>query len=136
MSNDPAKRKTTNASHIEVTFWFRNSLAFAAFTDTRFAPKAITITEREWDAAPIQYDEFGYVRKFRFVHTCRNTGAHKSDTQRFVRTTMRASQVRPEDLDVMDIQLLSRDPNVLQTSLKLPPERLGIGYLTDPRFNE
>jgi hypothetical protein len=130
------KRKTTNASHIEVKLWFRSKADWVLFQSVKFARRSdLTVSQREWVWDSIVDDEAGFTIDFRFVHTCRNTGAHKSDATRFVLSTANASGMDFRNINVIDVVLLSRDDTVSQANLKMPPARLGIGFLTDPKYN-
>lgn len=128
-------RKRTGASRIEILFWFKNEDAWRRFSAVPIGRKTMTVSDREWDEEPVHHSERGYTKRLRFTHTCRNTGAHKSDTVRFINSTARAAGMSEDEMGELDIRLISRDESVSQVSLKEPPLRLGGGFYTDTRYN-
>ena len=128
-------RKPATAARIQADFWFRTREDYERFGGVPFAPRAQTVTDRQWEGAWLQEDG-SVTARFAFTHTCRNSGAQRSDTERFFKTTCNAAGVDwSRDAELMEVELLSRDHDVPQVNLverlwTLPPD-----FYSDPRRN-
>lgn len=108
-------RKAVTAARIEVSVWFEDADAYERFAQVPFGPKAITITDRAgieaWD-----HGERGITAKLVFTHTCRNSGAHVSDSKRFFNSTANSSSLVVGQADLIDVALAWRDLDVPQVN--------------------
>ncbi|TFC84500.1 hypothetical protein [Cryobacterium sp. TMT3-29-2] len=104
------KRKPTTAARIEMWLWFKDEATYRKFAAETFGRKADTISDREWVSATyLEEGPEGAVEGvFRFTHTCRNAGAHDSDSRRFFHATRRNASIAEGDADVEVVELLSR----------------------------
>lgn len=128
-------RKPATAARIEAGLWFRTEADYNRFAAVPFAPKAKTVTDREWQGAWLHPDG-SVTARLVFTHTCRNSGAQRSDTERFFKTTCNAAGVAWwSDGAVMEVTLLHRDANVPQVDLVERFFTLGPEFYYDPRRN-
>jgi hypothetical protein len=101
------KRKPETAARIELSIWFEDVSTYNAFASADFASKSKTVSDREWVEA-LDYGAQGIEARFRFTHTCRNSGAQRSDSERFFAATCRAAGIDPRNAGVFEVSLLER----------------------------
>lgn len=127
-------RKPVTAARIEVSLWFDTTASYERFAAVPFGPKAATISERTW-AEAWDHGDRGITARLTFTHTCRNSGAHVSDSTRFFRSTANAAGLIEGQAALLDVVLVSRNSDVPQVNLvervwTLPPE-----FYSDPLRN-
>lgn len=111
------KRKPVSAARIELDLWFDSNDAFQRFGKVTFGRMSKSITEREWVSAAWEYENDptgGVDAVFRFTHTCRNSGAQRSDSQKFFNATCHAAGLRIDaggetQAGLLDVRLLNRE---------------------------
>jgi len=101
-------RKSVNASHIEVNAWFASVEHYNAWATQPYAPRSKKVSDFEWVSA-VYVEDDGVQAVYRFKHTCRNSGAHDSDSRRFFHAVRRSASLPEGTSEVNSVTLLGRE---------------------------
>ncbi|MGZ0068098.1 hypothetical protein [Microbacterium arborescens] len=101
-------RKYINASHIEVEAWFASVEHYNAWANQPYAPRSESVSDFEWVSA-VCVEDGGVQAAYRFKHTCRNSGAHDSDSRRFFHAVRRSAFLLEGAAEVNSVTLLRRE---------------------------